>query len=65
MTHVSLPDRLSENDFRPELVQARFLPFFLRSHPPIWERASALYLRLPSKPFASKILVSARRAKSE
>ena len=64
-THVSLPDFLSENGFRPEVVQARFLPFSLRSQLPVWEWAIALYLRLPFKPFAKQMLVIARRATSE
>jgi SAM-dependent methyltransferase len=59
-TDVSLADLVRAHGFAVERVEARFLPFSLKSRLPKWPGLVRLYLRLPVRPLAKQMLVVAR-----
>lgn len=58
-TDVSLADLLTSRGFRPERVEARFLPLNMKSRLPKWPWLTRFYLRLPFRPLAGQMLVVA------
>lgn len=61
LTHHSLRDWLLSIGFEVTRVDARFLPLTLKSRLSFGHRLTPLYLRLPVRPFASQMLVIARK----
>ena len=61
LTHHSLRDWLLSIGFEVTRVDARFLPLTLKSRLSFGHRLTPLYLRLPYRPFASQMLVIARK----
>ena len=61
-TDRSLPDLLAANGFTAEHVEARFLPFTLKSRLAFGHKLVPLYLRLPWRPLAGQMLVVAGRS---
>lgn len=62
-THVSLADLLVAQGFRLARVEARFLPFSLKSRLPKSPWLVRLYLKLPLRPFAKQMLLIAQPAR--
>jgi SAM-dependent methyltransferase len=60
-THVSLADLLAAHGLVVERVDARFMPFSLKTRMPRWPWLVDLYLRLPFRPLAKQMLVVGRR----
>lgn len=63
-THESLRDTLLAAGFEIAHLEARFLPFSLRSRLPAWPWLVRAYLALPWRPFAGQMLVVAIRPES-
>jgi SAM-dependent methyltransferase len=61
-SHVSLPDHLRTVGFAIERVEARFLPFSMKSRLAFGYRLVGPYLRLPYRPHAGQMLIVARRS---
>ncbi len=61
-THVSLADLLTASGFRLRRVEARFLPFSLKTRLPKSPALVRLYLKLPIRPFAKQMLLVAQPA---
>ena len=61
LTHHSLRDWLLSIGFEVTRIDARFLPLTLKSRLSFGHRLTPLYLRLPYRPFASQMLVIARK----
>lgn len=61
LTHHSLRDWLLSIGFEVTRVDARFLPLTLKSRLSFGHHLTPLYLRLPYRPFASQMLVIARK----
>jgi SAM-dependent methyltransferase len=59
-TDQSLPDYLSSRGFSIERCEPRFLPLTVKSRLSAGHRLVPLYLRLPWRPMAGQMLVSAR-----
>ncbi len=61
LTHGALADFIASRGFELERVQARFLPFSIKSRLPACSWMVALYLRSPLKPFSGQCLLIAKK----
>lgn len=59
-SHVSLADFLTAHGFVVDDIQPRFLPLTIKSLLPVSAALIGLYLRLPFRPLAKQMLLSAR-----